>query len=210
MNDNVSFVLKSGMFATCSGIWDDRLQQYRNATSTEIADCCSQQCIKPVKFCRKYCMDNLVQEFDNKVLLDKCLKTCEDVRNICLGTCSLSSPHVGMNNNYFQCAYEFGCRGVGNYPDRECVIKNKDEIFNCCRKTCLPTKDIDCQQHCEYIQSAIIDPEKTTGVPLSQKTLNNLSNNFKMYPDDTWLYILVGISVSIILIFLWFFVTKRM
>jgi hypothetical protein len=209
-NDENSFRLKTGMFTTCSGIWNETTRKYNVTESTDVVQCCSEQCIQPVKRCYKYCRENTAsgQEFNAPNKLARCMEICDDKRNLCLDTCSLSSPYVGMSNNYLQCAGQYDCKGIGNLPDKDCVGKHKDEIFECCRRTCIPAKDLDCQKHCEYIQSVIMNPG-ITDVPDKRPALSTLKSRFKLYPDNTWAYILGGLALGIIVIIIWLFVTKR-
>ena len=210
-NDDNSFILKTGMFATCSGIWDKATQKYRVANSTEVLQCCSDKCIQSSKWCYKHCKEEITtpgQKFNDPNKLDKCMERCDDKRNLCLDICKLSSPYVGMDNNYVQCTKQYGCTGVGNIPDKDCVSKHKDEIFDCCRQTCIPAKDLDCQQHCEYSQSVTLNPS-ITGVTDKQFTLSTIKSRFKLYPDNTLAYILGGLVSGIIVIIIWLFVTQR-
>ncbi len=210
MKDDSSFVLKSGMFATCSGTWDEKSQTYRDSDSTEVMKCCVANCIKPVKFCYKYCHDNHGpgQEFDSPIKLDRCMETCGDERDMCLDTCSLSSPHVGMKNNYLQCALQHCEGGIGNYPSKECIEKHKDKLFECCRRSCIPTHNLDCQKHCEYIQSIMVRTD-TTGVPQQIPTLNTLTSKFKSYSDHTHLYIIGGVILSMVVIIAWLIISRK-
>jgi len=211
MSNNLFFTLKTGMFVTCSGEWDEKTQQYKSADSTQIAKCCLDQCKAPVKFCRKYCYDNNKpgEEFNSPILMQRCLETCQDERNLCIDTCRLISPYAGGNNDYVQCATNFGCRGLNDLPDPECVKKNKNAIFQCCRQTCIPTKNVDCQQHCEFLQKEIINPDDV-GIPsLNNKTLRELNSKFKTYPDNTPTWILGAVILSIIVVVLWIFFSTR-
>ncbi len=129
--------------------------------------CCSQGCVEPVKYCQEYCRTHSVDPVN-------CQQTCIDQKNICLDTCKLSSPQVGPRNDYVQCCFDQGCRGLGDIPDPECVKKNKQTIFDCCRQSCIPTKDLDCQKHCEFMQNITIDPN-AIGIPLvTQQVLNSV------------------------------------
>jgi len=204
------FSMKTGMFATCSGVWDESTKKYRSSDSTEVVQCCNKKCIEPVKFCHDYCNKEIAKLGPKK--LSSCLLTCNDQRNICLDTCSLSSPYMGVNNNYNLCAKAQGCEvsnELQNLQNIDCVRKHKDVIFDCCRRTCLPQKDLDCQKHCEFLQKVTLDPSKI-GVPkVSQQKLKALSQSYKTYHENTSIYILVGVVISIIVIAIWLFWQKR-
>lgn len=203
-NDENSFILKAGMFATCSEIWDKATLKYRDANSTEVYQCCSKQCMRPVEWCYKYCKENTFPE--QKFKLDKCMESCDYQKNLCLDTCKLS--RVGMDNNYLQCIKQYGCTGVNNLPDKDCVIKHNDKIFDCCLQTCVPAKDLDCKQHCEHNHSIALNQENT-GVTDKRTALSTIKSNFKRYPDNTLTYILGGLALGILIIIIWLFITQR-
>lgn len=199
------FNLRSGMFPTCSGYWDEQSGQFRRSDSTQLAKCCVDDCVAPVQYCKEFCRQQHGpgQPNDSPDLLRNCLETCNDEREACLATCRLSSPYVGLDNNYIQCANRFGCKGLRELPDAKCVEENKDRIFQCCRDTCIPTRDLDCQAHCEFLQTITIDPTKI-GIPkTSDQSLRAVSRKFKVYPDNTWFYILLAVVVSVAIIIVW-------
>lgn len=209
MNSDVldTFNLKSGMFATCSGIWDEKTQKYKLADSTEMAICCTQNCIHPIKYCQQYCYNNI--DVTDPKILSRCLGICNDMRQMCMDTCRVSSPYIGVDNNYILCANKYGCEGIKELPNVDCVKKHKESIFECCRKSCIPNRDLDCQKHCEFLQKVTLDPRKI-GIPKTSKnTLNMLASRFKIYPDNTWLYISIGIIISIIMIIFWINIRKQ-
>lgn len=202
-NDN----LNTGMFATCSKVWNKTTQKYDASDSTDVFKCCSKQCIKPVKWCYDYCNKNIILDGDFSIL-GRCMETCDHEKNLCLDTCKLSSPYVGMGNNYYECSKKYDCIGIGNLPDKNCVKKYKDDIFECCRRTCIPTQDLDCQKHCEYIQSISLNPS-IDGIPDKRPALSTLKSRIKKYPNNTWIYILGGLVFGIIVIIIWLLVYKR-
>lgn len=202
-----SFALKTGMSVTCSGIWNSKSQKYESSDSTQIAKCCLDECKHSINFCRKYCHDNNKhgQEFESPILMKSCLNKCEAKRESCIDTCRLITPYVGVNNNYIQCANKFGCRGLNDLPDPECVKKNKESIFKCCRHTCIPMKDLDCQSHCEFLQSVTIDADKV-GIPkLNKHTLRKLKRKYKIYKDSSQIWIFGSVVLSAIVIGIWIF-----
>jgi hypothetical protein len=81
------------------------------------------------------------------------------MNNLCTTECSGISPGFSLDNLYYDCAEQNDCpRGLGQLPSKECVEKNKDVIFNCCRSNCQPTSITDCQELCETLQKTILDP----------------------------------------------------
>jgi len=214
MNDKDTFYsLRSGMFTTCSEIWDKERRKYRIAESDEIEECCLKQCEKSFEKCyNKYCNENTNaqgQKFNSLILENKCINTCSKRKKLCSEVCRLSSQYETMDNTYFQCSEKYNCIGIGNLPDKDCVAKHKDEIFQCCRKKCIPNENENCQKHCEYNQKTILNA-KTSELELSDKKLQQLKSKFKIYPDNTSSYITKGIVLGIIIIFIWFIISKQM
>jgi hypothetical protein len=209
MNGDSTFVLKSGMFSTCSGVWDEKTKTYDKADVTDVSKCCIKQCIEPVNFCYNYCKDNagLEKIFNSPEKLDRCFKTCSKQRFICLGTCSLNSHDV---DNYLKCSQELGCKGgAGNYPSKDCIAKNRESIYQCCRKSCIPKHDLNCERNCKFFESIMLQTDDMAGIPLLQEeSRSSITNTFKTYPDKTLVYILTGIFFSLIIILIWF-LTKR-
>lgn len=213
MNLDNTFNMKSGMFTTCSGYWDNKTHSFHPADSTNVAACCARNCGNSVKYCQKFCYDNSGegQMFHDPGMLSRCLDTCNDQRNACLDTCRLSSPYVGTRNNYIECAKGQGCIGTGPLalPTPECVGKNKDAIMTCCRKTCTPHKDLDCQKHCDFLQETSINPDKM-GVPrVTKQTLREISGELRTHPDNTWAYVLGAVILSFILITGWLLLHRK-
>lgn len=208
-NKDNFFDLESGMFTTCSKIWDKEKRKYSIADSTDIHQCCSKQCIKPFELCYKYCNQNTApgQEFNSPYMLDRCIDTCIERKKLCLDVCVLSSNYVSMDNNYFKCSENYDCLGIGNLPDKDCVNKHKDEIFKCCRKSCIPTKDLNCQKYCEYMQNSVLNPKTSNTVPKNEN-LHQIKSRFKIYPDNTLNYIMGGVVSGIIFIIISFIIKQ--
>ena len=103
---------------------------------------------------------------------------------------------------YIDCSKKNGCPGIINKPDKKCIEENKEDILRCCLRSCIPTKDLDCNQYCEYMNKALLQPKNT----YSKKILKT---KLKEYTDYTWYYIFGGIFVSIIIIFLQIFIRNK-
>jgi hypothetical protein len=205
MNDTINrpeiaINLKPGMFTTCSLIWDEKQGKYRPATITEVADCCIKNCAKNVEDCDKYSRKHLAKL--GPEILHRGLSTCRNVRKVCLDTCKQSSDQVNTNNPYAKCAHKNGCMGV--FQDPQCIIKNKDKIFKCCRETCIPTKDLDCQRYCNFMQSVSSNPSKIGKYNIQVPSISTLTKDYKFEKNDNWNYILIscGVVLFLIIIFL--------
>lgn len=148
------------MFSSCSVFWDKEKNALRKATDTEIFQCCARDCVEPLKYCEDYCMQNFGADsgYSNTSYLERCIKACANQRDMCLDTCRLSSVYSEPNNNYNKCAAKYGCKGLYGFPDANCVTENEENIFDCCRKTCIPTQNLDCEQHCQFSAYVAMHP----------------------------------------------------
>lgn len=198
-----AFNIKDGMFATCSGKWNVKTQNFQKADSTEIFKCCIKNCREPLKFCHQYCENNqgTGKKFYTPTLLSRCLETCDIQRKECMETCRLSSPDIDTNNSYILCANEYGCEGIDGLPIPECSVKIKDKLFRCCRDKCKQSSDLDCESHCKFLESIALDRERTLNLPkIGRQTLQELINDFPPpRPDCGKLYIICGVIGSLAL-----------
>lgn len=207
--DNISKKLQDGMLTTCSLIWNKDKQDFEYADSTQMAQCCVKSCVKPVEFCHKNC-----SKYKKRENIERCLLTCNKQRQLCMDNCIISVPYVGKGNNYIECTKEKGCMGINEFPDIDCVKKNRSDIFKCCRENCIPRKNLDCQKHCEFLEKVTIDPSQL-GIPristeelqdmiseqIKRKNKNTKSNKkFPMYTLGIILCILI-ILINIRLIY---------
>lgn len=191
------------MFTTCAGVWDKDTQIWNDVDVTDVAKCCTKECMNQVATCYDYCNEHkgAYQTYNTPMLLYRCMKTCEDQRNICLDTCSLSSKHVGRNNNYIDCANMKGCTGLG-IPNVECLLKNKQDIFNCCTMSCIPSEYLDCEKNCKYLESVYLNPLQELEFPVDSRAIISTytKNEFK---QSYILFGFIGILIfSVIIIFL--------
>ena len=164
----------SNMFLTCSREWDEDSQKWNEKDVTDMAKCCANECLEPVKFCYNYCDKH--RDYNSPVLKYRCQQMCEDQRNMCLDTCSLISPYVSKDNNYIKCAIDNECVSQGLQPNVNCLLKNKEKIFECCTKTTIPSSEIDIIKHCNYLESVYLNPQTSLVPPDKDIRISSLSN----------------------------------
>ena len=195
----------SSMFITCAEKWNEKEQKFEETDLTDAAICCNKQCEEPVNFCYNYCR-NHPGEYNTPTLLYRCMKTCEDQKKICLDTCSLSSKYNNKNNNdYINCANIKGCVYTDMSADVECLLDNKEEIFNCCSKSCIPSVDLDCDKNCKYLESLYLNPVSTLEPPKDNMQKNIYKKEYKHF-----VYIFLGLFIlSCILVFFTIRYSKR-
>lgn len=145
------------MFVTCQSEFDQKTNSWNESEMTDMHKCCIEHCLKPVKFCYNYCKDHQgpKDKYNTPMLKYRCLQTCEDQRNMCVDTCSLiNTRFFGEDNQYIKCSNESGCEDINT----DCIFNKKDDIFKCCRQTCVTSKDIDCEKYCKYLETFYLNP----------------------------------------------------
>lgn len=208
-HDISDYSLRSGVFTTCSGTWDAKLDRFRNTTATERVKCCLEQCMEPVNFCVKYCETNAGpgKVYDDQKKLDVCLNTCQTYRKLCSDICETSSPYFTRDSEYLDCANQKGCLQEGTTAtNAKCIKKHEDELLACCLDHCIPASDLDCNKYCNFAHQLALGGGKDA--LMSQK------------PDNggTWVpirqndYTLVVLTCGTILglFFLFIFTRKNM
>lgn len=192
------YPLGSGLFSVCTGVWDKNKQKFVNADSSSIMKCCIDRCIEPNNSCHEICKRD-----QNSI---DCHKACEYQRSSCTDSCELEGNIWGPDNPFVECAKDKGCWKNNNVPDSECIKVNKRELIDCCRRNCIPTRDIDCQKHCEY------SFDLTAGRDNEIKLLDDVFDVKPpsiTYTDNTSTYVWSGIVTGIILGLIVFFLLYR-
>lgn len=169
-NNNEKFWL----YSPCAKKLDVESGEFRDATNSEVFKCCAAKCKPKHEFCKNLCHQDLSKLYNldfniyrqNKnFILGRCLGNCRVMNVLCGNECLGLTPDFSLNNSYYDCARQNGCPNeLGELPTKECVEKNKDVIFNCCRSNCNPTGTTDCQELCETLQQTILDPS-SLGLP---------------------------------------------
>lgn len=191
---NQRYNLRSGPFGLCTGYWDENERIYKGANRTQELDCCLSNCKPFIEECKTTC-----QKIDSDYIKGTCEQTCEDIKNNCEDNCKLSSENWGVNNPIFNSIGKYGC-GDGYYKpiDNNCIRKNKKDILLECKKSCIPTNDINCDEHCEYSYNLIYKSEDKTTF-LSQRKMSSQYGVVSHLTKD-YMYILYSFSLSVIIL----------
>ena len=162
------------IFAPCATHIDLTNGVLRGATVSEVFKCCNERCAPKIEYCMNMCEKHLDDIYAHDIasinltrreILERCKSNCRTLGNMCSQECRALSPGFNLDNHYYKCAVENGCKpGLGQIPDKSCIEKKKDVIFNCCRSNCLPTSITNCQDLCLTLQDAVLNPEKL-GIP---------------------------------------------
>jgi len=154
---NPSFQLLPGAFGLCSAVWEGN--RYRKATNVELVKCCLKACLPIVKSCRQTCSTIEGRKHD------RCHETCEDIIAACRDNCRLSGSSKGIwgpDNPIYIGLKEHGCGDSYEEPiNKECVMDNKDSIMRLCRRNCVPTRMVDCDEQCRFSYDLIVDPNES-------------------------------------------------
>lgn len=199
MSSDISeYSLRSGIFTTCGGVWNDETDSYEKTTISDIAKCCLDDCKEPVEFCEKYCIENSGpgKLYDTQEKLDDCMATCHTYRRLCNDICQLSSPYFNEQSYYLECAKEKGCLNSLRQTNSECIKANSDEILKCCLHDCIPAEDLDCNKYCLFSHNIAMNKDK-----LLQSKNRPMMTQKKSGPG-TGFTIIMGFLIGIILFFL--------
>ena len=223
------------IFAPCATHLDIKNGKLRGATVSEVFKCCNERCRPKFEYCTSMCEKHLDAIYAHDIastkvttneLMKRCKSNCRTIGNLCTQVCRALSPGFNLDNHYHNCAIENGCKpGLGQLPDKSCVEKKKDVIFNCCRSNCLPNSVTNCQDLCLTLQDTVLNPEKL-GIPqdmyaevrdvekkdsedVSTSTTSPvLKSSQNEQPKSTNLYLLtaliIGLTIALLIIgFIW-------
>ena len=160
--------------------------------------------------------------FTSPEFLEKrCEKSCSVLRDTCLGNCRLVDKLTTDFNLYNNCAQKFALKNTKNNkddrgtntPDKDTIIKNKKEIMECCLLNCeKQTENFDCKKYCNFYQDLIINPESIS--PEYKKIIKseqqkNKRKKYKLYRDNSFVWILSGLIFGIIIAVILVFLLKK-
>lgn len=191
--DTSSYSLRTSIFTTCGGTWDQESNSYKQADISAIAQCCLDQCSEPVQFCLEYCKNNSQPGglYDTPDKIRTCEDTCTTYENLCNNICKLSSPQFTDQSTYLNCVEWNGCMNQNGKPDQECLQANKDTIHKCCLHNCVPTQDIDCNKYCDFSYKL------ASMKPVQAKNMI-LSKSGSIQSSKTTHSMIIGISTGLI------------
>lgn len=203
-----------GIFASCKGELETDNDSWDKYTLSEQIQCCIDQYKPSKEYCLEECSKNGVEIFsDGGALTDeqaliKCKLICDQSYDLGVDTCRLLSPEFQLNSTAYNSAIKFCPAQEHLLPDPECVRKNKDNIINTCRTSCIPTHNIDCQKYCDFMYNILSDTSKGKSflgvspkrdIEFPQKSGNNRGIGKK------WIIIPIIIIICIILLGIYIF-----
>lgn len=164
-----------------------------DANYIDISKCCINKCNKTYNFCLNLC--------DKKFPGDiPCKNQCIILhKNLCYDYCQLPSTALQIDNDFYKCTQKSGCNTESTFPDKNCVEKNKENIYECCVNNCDPTK-VNCGDYVNFFMNLPYErtkllPTKNNKLTSKTKLENKKSTHWLIYLVITFL-----IVVSFILI----------
>lgn len=167
------FVLRSGMYPSCAGIYDEITNRFTPSDLTSVAKCCTDYCIKTHTKCA---------QLKNDPSVTNDIKKCNKIRELCMGACLIDSEFIGESSIYAECTENPG-----------------QTFYECCRETCIPNKYINCQTYCEFADQILKDPTYASHSIYNPNELHNIIHNSLEKSGVKWLvYTIIIFSLCIV------------
>lgn len=194
----MTYNLKPGLLSYCQGIWDSESGKFLENNTMDTIQCCLNNCKERIKFCFDTCHSTYGPNgtTPDSHEHNRCHRKCSELVNNCESVC-LEYPSVGIDL-ISQCTTNKGC---GTYPifNRDCMESNKSDIIDCCRKGCIATSTVNCEQQCNDFYNHLAEG---TNSPLTdiEKRYNLEVEKFKVKSNATyWVLYIVFLVILIIL-----------
>lgn len=164
-------------FAECSVIWNDKTQTFQLNDYVDVIKCCKNKCNYLKSQCDSYCEKNVPLEE-----MDDCKFKCKEQQTYCADNCFVQDiKGINGDNPFNYCGKRMRCwNNEFNILERDCASKNKQDIINCCRRHCLPTKYVDCDKLCNYSFELAYGSDESDDVESKDK-LNNNNNTIEQF-----------------------------
>ena len=126
-------------FSECSIVWNDKKQSFIPNDYVDVIKCCTSKCDYIKSKCDSFCK-TLPEE--NRT---DCNFKCNEQLTYCTDNCFVQDiKSVNGSNPFNYCTKKYNC------TDRECLLQKKNDLIQCCRHNCIPTKYVDCDKLCNY------------------------------------------------------------
>jgi hypothetical protein len=204
----------NGLYSLCSSFLDKETGKYKEVSEINKTRCCLQVNKKQADICRDECYIRygIDGSEPNAEKYRLCYSSCENAAIFADIVCRRTSDIWGDNNPFIICAKEYGCTDEydNNKMSPECVKKNKDKLITCCRKKCIPTTTVNCDDHCDVSFEAVYDRRKLNPAwentykmkPSPEQRMKDIQNYTP--PDKKSLSIIwyiIGIILLILIVF---------
>jgi hypothetical protein len=143
-----SVQLPTGLTPYCrAGVPNSELGVLVEPTSIDVIDCCRNNCRPGIEYCFQHNYELFGPEGKTPSYekYKQNFYSCEEMINDCQNNC-FQYPSFGTEV-IRNCSKKNGC-DTFPFVDKKCMTEKKAEILECCKTTCLPENNIDCN-HCE-------------------------------------------------------------
>lgn len=212
----------NGMYSLCSYFLDKESGEYTELSEIDKTKCCLKVNKDQVDICRSECYTRYgidSQEPDSEKYR-LCYNSCENAAIFSDIVCRRTSDIWGNNNPFIICAKETGCTDKydNNKINPECAKKNKDSLIQCCRRNCISSSTVDCDEHCDISFSAVYDRRKLNPLwentnkmkPSPEQRMKDIQNYIP--PDKKSLSIIwyiIGIILILFIAFIYYLIIGR-
>jgi hypothetical protein len=156
-----NYDLSNTILPYCQGIWNKQDDEYVDAPSINVINCCLQLNKPSIEYCYSQCESKFGgahAQFEDiparqrdvnsdKELFFNCIKKCDQLVDNARSDClNYKSRGLDIVN---KCSQNVHC-GVYPTTDKECVKNNRQLIVDCYNKVCL--NDVDCNHADEFVQ----------------------------------------------------------
>lgn len=190
-----SMTLDEGMYSICSATWNKEKNSFVAANTTDITKCCIDLCSNTHKTCDNVC-DRIYK--NNPEQRHLCRQRCRLNYRSCIDTCELYNATQTKTHPYNTCAKQLGCFQNEVYNE-SCLQENKDRLFECCKKYCIPSKTVDCDDHCAYAPTILKLDEESEKIKHYNISLSDIKNN------TNYNYFIIPVIIFVIIIIIIFF-----
>ena len=212
-----------GIYNLCSSYLDKESGQYIETSEIDKTKCCLGVNKKQADICRKQCYNRygIHSDSPNSEKYRLCYTSCENAALFSDIVCRRTSEIWGNKNPFIICAKELDCQDKDNQKIMvpECVKKNKDALIRCCRRNCIPTTSVNCDEHCDISFEAtqdlkILNPLWANTYKMEKSPMQRMKE-IKNYikpaknPVISILWYIIGISIILLISAIIFFIIKK-
>jgi hypothetical protein len=190
---------KSNIFSICQATWDTNRKKFYGMNKADELKCCFDRCDEPIKNCKKFCENTLKNDEDKQA----CNVICVKQKVLCEDNCK---AYLDWEQNPLViCAKKSKCFKDNFTFDSDCVGKNRENLINCCKNSCIQSDDYDCNDLCEFSTDILQSLETRVFKKTDKTTMNSL--NPQKYKRK--FIVIIIIAIIFIAIFLFKKLTKH-
>lgn len=181
------------LYTNCSGYYDNKSKKYISNNPIDVFKCCINNCSDYLSYCKRVC--------DSEENCDKCYRYFEDCQEGC------ESGDFWTNNYFNKCTQDSSC--FNNYVnDLDCIKRNKNDLIDCCLKSCDSIKYENCSDYCNYMYDFTVndvDNKNLVKWQSIQSKKNTVINNISSESlEKSFLNFIMSLFFVFVAVFLYF------